>query len=322
MTWKTMIRRVGTFTATAVLLVAVAPAWAADRKAVPRSGHGASPPTRSRVATQAPSPRSGTPARTPVQGRAHYGYGGSGYGGYPGHYPGWYGPLWSYGFWWGWPSAYWDPWWYPTPYVYVERDSAIPVGPALLETDVVPRKARVRLDGEDVGRVKDYNGTWDQLPLREGRHVVEFEADGYQTLRVVLDASAGRRYRVVYALQRGAGLDERSSPDPASLPPPEPAMAPAGVSAVETATAPGDLRLSIPTGFLKLEIAPPDASVYLDGEFFARAEEIARLHGAIPLVSGEHRLEVVRPGFADHEETLTIRPDEATAISVTLTRER
>jgi len=47
------------------------------------------------------------------------------------------------------------------------------------------------------------------------------------------------------------------------------------------------------TGRLRLDVRPPDASVYVDGEFWGNAREATSLI----LRSGRHAIEVIRPGF-------------------------
>jgi len=297
-----------------LLVSAPGVALAGERKAVPKSSAPratSASPARSRTTPRATAART-VPPKTTVSGRARYGYGGHG-----GYYPYWsghrwyprYDPWWSFGLWWGWPYPYWAP--YQASPVYVYPDRVVDVGPASLETDVAPRRSVVRLDGDEIGRAKDYNGTWDVLPLAEGRHVVEFDAPGYQTLRVIVDAEPGQRYRVDYALQRGEGLDPRSSKEPVGGTPKE--------SAVDVEAGPPP---ALQKGFLDLRVAPPDAAVYLDGSFFARADEIARMRGAIPLVVGTHRVEVVRPGYASRSIEITVEDEEPVSVSIELERQR
>jgi hypothetical protein len=230
-----------------------------------------------------------------ASGRATYGYGGGsvviGYPGYGywygGGYP-WYSGYYPY-WWWGGPYSAWGVWGWPGSY-------AVPVGssdlayeiPAAITTDISPGKATLRLDGEDVGRAKDYRGTWNQLYVSPGTHVLELEADGYQTLRVTVDAQAGRSYRIAQQLQKGSGMDPRS----AELPPP--AAEGAGAPSASQTSAPG---AGLRTGRLRLDVVPEDAAVYLDGEFLGSGREIAKLHGALPVAAGEHTIDLVRPGY-------------------------
>ncbi len=52
---------------------------------------------------------------------------------------------------------------------------------------------------------------------------------------------------------------------------------------------------------LLLAVAPADASVYLDGHFLGIAGEIGERRSGILIDPGEHRLEIVRPGYAGRE---------------------
>ncbi|HEX6852351.1 MAG TPA: PEGA domain-containing protein [Candidatus Polarisedimenticolaceae bacterium] len=321
--------------------LALAPfaAEAAGRVATRGGGHGggggarvsgarttAAAPRASGQATRATAPRGG---RQTASGTATYGYHyGHGHGGYyyPGYYPGYgwwgypyyyddfwwgYGPSWSVGFSVGWPywgyGGYWGAPYYAYP--YVEAPPAEGVGPAGIEIDVTPRNARVILNGEDVGRVKDYDGRWDHLRVGGGRQVLEIRADGFKTLRVVVDARPGSAYRLDYTLEKGEGIDPRSQ-DPATMPP-----AQAQTAAPAELVAPS-ARLE--KGFLRLAVTPADAAIYLDGEYFARGDEVARLRGAIPLAIGEHRIEVVRPGFASRAVVVQVDRGATATASVEL----
>lgn len=301
----------------------------AARSGGARTGtHSATPAPRSSTATRATPPRGG---KQTAHGTATYGYGyghGGGYYPYYPYYPGWgypyyyddwwgYGPSWSIGLSFGWPywgyGAYWGAPYYPYPYAVTPAEN---VGPAGIEIDVSPRNARVIANGEDVGRVKDYDGRWDHLRVGAGRQVLEIRAEGYKTLRVVVDAEAGRAYRLEYALEKGEGIDPRSQ-DPAALPPPQ-AARPA-TTAIEAPPADGVAGAGLEKGFLRLSVTPVDAAVYLDGEYFARGDEISRLRGAIPLAVGEHRIEVVRPGFKSKAVLVNVDRAATASTAVELT---
>ena len=252
-----------------------------------------------------------------VQGRATYG-----------HYPraphshiywdwywGW--PWWSVGGYWGWPYyVYSGP-----PYaVYPTYPAGNGEEPAAIETDIRPRKATVRLDGEEVGQARDYSGTWDELLVEPGTHWLEFEAPGHKILRVRVDGRAGRHYRVDYRLAEGVGADERSDvpPPPGAEPPPEKRLGDGRSeppSRSEAARGRGLAR-----GFLRIQAAPDDAAVYLDGEFLARADELSRMHGALPVAVGAHRVEVVRPGYKSTRRDIVV--EEGKPVEAALTLER
>jgi hypothetical protein len=183
----------------------------------------------------------------------------------------------------------------------------------------------VILDGEPIGEAREFNGTWDVLELEPGRHVFTFEAPGYMSLEVGVAAATGRRYRVAYELRKGEGRDPRSDAllGPAAPPaavPPDGAAAPQPPAQGRT-TDRGEPGLR--RGFLKIYVSPSDAAVYLDGEFLGRGDELARLHGAIPVAAGGHRIEVVRPGYRSRMENVDVGDGQQPAeVRIDLERER
>jgi hypothetical protein len=269
---------------------------------------------------------------THVQGHATYGYGYGGYGygyGYYPYYPyysdWYYGPWWTLGSWWAWPG-YWGDGWsyyggpggYPGAYYGQPADGAEFIGPAVVQTAIRPKKAHVVLDGEPLGKASEFNGTWDSLELDPGRHMLVFEAPGYKTLEVGIEARPGRFYRIAYSLHQGEGKDSRSTP----LPPAEPESNVPSAAPFSAPPAPAEARRGLPRGFLRVAVTPSDAAVYLDGEFLGRGDELERLHGAIPVAAGEHRIDVVRPGYRSGADTVTVSEGQPPAvIRVVLDRE-
>ena len=63
-----------------------------------------------------------------------------------------------------------------------------------------------------------------------------------------------------------------------------------------------------------------DSAVYLDGEFLARASELSRLHGAIPVARGPHRIEVVRPGFESRTVDVDVEGEMPVRVEIDLRR--
>ena len=150
--------------------------------------------------------------------------------------------------------------------------------------------------------------------LDPGVHVLEFSKDGYKTLRRAVDVKAGMHARIAEQMDKGEGLDPRSTE-----PVPVPAADPIG-------TAPSGGREEAPVGSLRrgllhLEIGPPDAAVYLDGEFLARASELSRLHGALPVANGTHRIEIVRPGFESRTLEVDVEGEEPLRVEIDLQRD-
>ena len=58
-------------------------------------------------------------------------------------------------------------------------------------------------------------------------------------------------------------------------------------------------------GEVIFEIDPPDASIYVDGEFYGKASQVTRLE----LPAGAHRIEVVRPGYRTEETEVQVDGD-------------
>lgn len=248
-------------------------------------------------------------------GRASYGYGHSGhhhggyygYGGYYGHLGYYYGPYYPYSWWhWGWATVPY----YAVPYAFAVDDEA----PGAIETDIDPKRASVIVDGEWLGQARDYNGRFDPLWLEPGTHEVEFSRAGYMTLRRTIRVRPGMLARIEERLQEGAGEDPRSDP---ARPPSHPLVAD---RSIHETTVDVEESSGVSRGLLRLRVEPPDAAIYLDGEFLARGEELSRLHGALPVATGIHRLEVVRPGYESRELEVLVSGGDPTRVEIELQR--
>jgi hypothetical protein len=228
----------------------------------------------------------------------NYGYGyGYGYHQYPYYwylgYPGMY--YWH----WGWPYLFDG--YYPAIYQVVRTGSA----PGVVETAIKPKKAEVLVDGQVVGEARDFNGKWDQLFLKPGSRSIEFRKPGYMTLTLWLDVPAGGYIRIEESLAEGEGPDPRSMEQPAEPEKRAPERAP---------------EQAIPQGLLRIEASPADAAIYLDGEFLARAEELGRLHGALPVALGRHVIEVVRPGYEGTSFEIVVDQERPQKVRIDLER--
>lgn len=113
---------------------------------------------------------------------------------------------------------FWDPFWHPGwgvyyaygPSPYDRHARPAPRHAAPVELHVSPRKAKVSVDGDEVGQARDFDSRAYPLWLKPGTHELELSRPGYQTLRVKIDVKKGRAYRVRYDLREGEGLDPRS----------------------------------------------------------------------------------------------------------------
>jgi len=212
-------------------------------------------------------------------------------------------PWWSLGVGWGWP--YFGFWgydaFYPA-YSYRYPQMAPPDASAAIELHVSPRKATVKLDGYEVGQARDFNDAYTPLFLTGGDHILEFTYRGYKTLRVRVHGSEGQSIDLHFDLEKGEGIDARSE---AADRAPVPAAMPASEAAPMEKPAPG-ARGALRTGMMRIRVEPSDAAVYLDGEFLGTADELSKLHGALSVAVGEHRVEAVRPGYRTQTAAVTV----------------
>lgn len=165
--------------------------------------------------------------------------------------------------------------------------------PGVIETDIRPKKAEVWIDGELVGEARDFNGRWDRLWVAPGEHVLEFRRSGYRRLRVFIDLEPAGYVQIVDELEPGSGPDPRSTEGPAATN--------------------GSRR-----GSLHFDILPADAAVYLDGAFLGQGHELARLHEAVWVPEGTHRIEVVRPGYGGQSRDVDAREGEPVKVQIEL----
>ncbi len=113
----------------------------------------------------------------------------------------------------------WDTFWYPGPWGYgwpgpepsYALQPAVPTDQVLVTLHIKPAKAEVTVDGRTLGKARDFDSVRKPLWLKPGGHVVEIGRGGYQTLRLALDLEGGRGYDLSYGLNKGAGVDGRSS---------------------------------------------------------------------------------------------------------------
>ena len=216
-----------------------------------------------------------------------------------------FGPAWGWGYggygWWGYPWPAYGPAYYPAYPAYSPT-----VGFA--DTDISPGKAHVYLDGEYVGTVDDFDGFPSYLSLEPGQHTLEFRLDGYRTMSRTVRIAAGSLIRFDAKLEKGN----------------EPPRADVEVAPESGPEEPEASREAPPEapGYLKLRVMPPDASVYLDGKFFASGDTLARLHGDIRLEAGSHTLEASRPGYRTARRTFTVAPEQKSSISLEMEPDR
>jgi hypothetical protein len=265
-------------------------------------------------------------------------------------YPyGFYSPFYSpyhFGFyghwgWWGWPySTPYDAYWWTTGHARVYPNSTYGEKGAL-DLDVRPEKAEVYLDGQYIGRADDFDGFPTYLWLEQGTYDVVFYHPGRRTL--------ARQYTVYAGLI--LDVEDRLEPGDAVRPEDLPARSTENRDTRlrrdrerrEEAhrmerdrqgwrdrydarrggeEEPGERgRPGAEATTLQLQIAPGDASVYLDGRFVGTGEELSRLASGLVIDAGEHRLEVVRPGHRPVSRRFSAEAGEGVELEVELEEE-
>ncbi len=220
----------------------------------------------------------------------YYGYNYDGYG-----YRG-YGPGRSYGY---------------------SRDSSDDWG--ALDLDVSPEKARIYVDGQRIGVADNFDGFPGYLWLEAGTYDLVIYKEGYETI--------SRQYTVY----PGVVIDVEDQMVPGEAVLPEDLMAKSSARrderlkrdrerAAQARVRERDEFLDArgEPGRLALEVEPGDASVYLDGRFLGTAEELSRLHSGLIIDSGDHSLQIVRPGYEDKKVEFEVESGEQYDLEVEL----
>jgi len=231
---------------------------------------------------------------SPYYYRPHY----YGWGWYPyyGYYDGFY-----YGYY-GWPSPFYSR-------TYYFRGAA---GSIRLLVD--PEDAEVYVDGYYAGEVDDFNGLFQRLRVRPGRHEITLKLAGYRTHRIKVYVPVDRTLRIHHHMERGESAD--ATEDVIGSPEMEEAsQAPVEREEEESVVeepATGEPEAEEPeasepeaaalTTEVHIAVEPGDAAIYVDGEFLGTGNDVE----GFDLPAGKHRLEVVRPGHATFVKELDI----------------
>lgn len=257
------------------------------------------------------------------------------------------------GFGWGYP---WYPYWGPVyvPPVAAYPYSAQPPAFAVVDTDISPEKARVFLDGEEIGKADNFDGFPDYLYVTPGEHTIEFRAEGCRPLLVRLNARGGMYYgleRSLARLEKGAPAPEpevevapalpEGAPVPGPLAPgaegnaqqpystdgggdpaPPAADAPSGgpVAAPDAeppAPQPGQRADTAALASVTFRLRPADAAVWVDGKLIGGGDALGDA-GLVRIAGGRHRVEVVRPGYLPFQIAIHLRAGEARTLTIEL----
>ena len=262
---------------------------------------------------------------------------------------GYWGGYWGGSFW-GWGGYWWDPLWYGPywgfPYYrYWERgyydDSAE------LRLEVKPKDAQVYVDGYYAGIVDDYDGVFQRLHVRPGRHELALYMPGFRTVRQNLYLSVAQDSKVKFDLvPLGQGEPSEPPPQPAAPPtvqedygyrgqPPDTAVQPGQPGPPQrparpprTARPPAPAEPSAPPppdtmaeqgqgfGSLVIRVQPAGADVVIDGERWQGPEGSERL--VVQVSEGSHRVEVRKEGYVPFSTTVKVRNGETAPVNVSL----
>ena len=273
-------------------------------------------------------------------GHVHVGVGVGFYGGYYGFYP------WFY---WGPYSPYWYPWFYPPyPYYGYGYGYGYPYYPqSSVRIEVMPREAKVFVDGYFAGTVDDYDGTFQRLHVTPGKHDILIYLEGYHSLKQSFYLSPDSTYKIKGEMVKLAAGDPPEPPPPAPPPqtrqepggPPQDQndMPPFGPPPTGIEAQPGGAppqqgpppQAEYPQGApppmappntrfgrVVVRAQPSDAEIYIDGERWLTPDSADRL--VVNLAAGRHHIEVHKIGFDSFSTEVDVRPGESTPINVSL----
>jgi len=230
-------------------------------------------------------------------------------------------------------AAYWDG---PPP------ASGMPSGPdlAIVSTKVRPKNARVYLDDRFVGRARYLDGKPGYLYLELGAYRLELRYEGYRTVVVELDATAGCKFVIKQYMERVRGELKKGKDDGFGKGKPfervfSPVPKDEEIQAPATAHGPDpSLRLDLtlgsgPTGgkemesgaSLRLRIEPKSALVSIDGGFVATGKELGQMENPLAITPGAHLIEVEASGFVKVVKNIVLEDDEMLELAITLSRE-
>jgi hypothetical protein len=218
---------------------------------------------------------------------------------------------------------------------------AMPSGPmlAVVAIDVRPKDAQVFLDDRFVGRARYLDGKPGYLYLEPGTYQLELRLEGYQTLAIKLEASAGCRFDLKHRLDRATSPGDHQTTDiPGKGKPSQwvySPIAPAAEAAPPASPARGapdpslrpDLGRQIAGGTaipedqgasLRIRVVPDNASVFIDSVFVATGGELVRMEGPLATSAGNHVIEVRADGFVTVTRSVELELGETLDVTIEL----
>jgi hypothetical protein len=176
-----------------------------------------------------------------------------------------------------------------------------PVGATgFIGLNVIPADADLGVDGTVIGKALKFSDASGLLPLMPGPHAITLSRDGYKTASFTVNVIP----------QKTIELDITMD------------VLPQGVTtnAVEQ---PPTYKLDLDkTGYLAVKVEPQDASIYIDDTFYGITSRFSGPDSSIVLRSGNHKVDIIRPGYKSHTEIVEIKNDGAKEISIKLDKEQ
>jgi len=158
--------------------------------------------------------------------------------------------------------------------VYADTHAYRYQGLSAIDVNIRPKDAQISLDGVVVGNADQYDGYPGFLVVNPGTHTIRARKAGYKPYEVTVQLSPGQQVNLNKQMEIApAGTEPDGTMD-------RPATRPGPVNAA------GVYRLV-------LELANPEASVYVDGTFLGTGREINQLHAPLELESSAATLTVV-----------------------------
>jgi len=188
-----------------------------------------------------------------------------------------------------------------------------------LRLDVKPREAEVFVDGYRVGKVDDFDGTFQRLHIRSGQHDLVFYCAGYRTQQQQIDIEAYASQKITSTMVRlepGETAGPRPEPADPKAPAPNELRPPARSHTAEPPHSAEAAPASENFGAVSIRVLPADADVFVDGEHWTTPPNHERL--VIDLSDGRHKIEVKKDGFETYVNTVTVRRGVTTTVNVSL----
>lgn len=160
--------------------------------------------------------------------------------------------------------------------------------------DVRPPDAEIFIDGEFRGLAKDFSSAPGYFELFRGEHRITLKKAGFATVSFIVRIIPGELVTLDIALE------------PAT----EDTKAQDRIYQLDTDK----------TGHLTFDISPPDAAIYINGNFYGIASNLKDVSGSLLLRAGKHHLEVVRPGYIAYESDIILLSNEKKRIKIRLER--